>query len=62
MADAGLALLQHLGYKLTLAVMGDGDIHIHEAGTQPLVAVPVAAVVGIFVHVIILAVAPSSED
>ena len=57
LADAGLILLQQLGFKFTFPIPRHGDLNIPEAGAERLAAVAVPAVVGLFVPVVILAVA-----
>ena len=57
LADAGLVLFQHLGLKFSLPVPRNRHIHFAKAGTQPLAAVPVAAIVCVLVFIVVFAVA-----
>ena len=57
LADTGLVLFQHLGFKFPLSVSGNRHIHFAKAGTQPFATVAVAAVVCVFVLIIVSAVA-----
>ena len=57
LTDAGLVLFQHLGFKFSLAISRNLHIHIPEAGAQRFAAVAVAAVVCVFILVVVFAVA-----
>ena len=56
LTDAGLVLLQNLRLKFALAIPRYGYLNVTEAGAQIFAAVPVAAVVGLLVFVVVLAV------
>lgn len=51
LTDAGLILLQQPRLKLTFPVSGNGDVYRPKAGSQPLGAVSVAAVIRLLVPV-----------
>ena len=57
LANTGLVFLQHLGLKFAFPVARHGHLNITEAGSQRLTAVSVAAIVRVFVFVVIPAVA-----
>ena len=56
LTDAGLVFPQHLRLKFALTIPGHGYLRIAEAGAQRFAAVPVPAVVRVFIFVIVLAV------
>ena len=57
LADAGLVFLQELRLEFSLAVAGDRNLHVSEAGAQRFAAVSVSAVLRFLVLVIVFAVA-----
>ena len=57
LADAGLTLFQHLGFKFPFPVPGNRDFHVSKAGPKRLAAMTIPAVVCSLVLVVIFAVA-----
>ena len=54
---AGLILFDELRGELSLAVSGDRDFNFTKAGAKVLFAMPIAAIVGIFVLIVVLTIA-----
>lgn len=52
-----LLLLDQLGFKVSFAIPGKGKVQISESGFHSFFAVAIATVVGLFIAVVILAVA-----
>lgn len=57
LADAGLVLLNKLGLKFPLAVTGDRNLNVAEAGAKILLAIPITVIVCALVPVVVLSVA-----
>lgn len=58
-AQRSLAFLYDLRVKFAFTVTGNGYIHVSETGFQSFLTVPIAAVVGFLVSIVVLAVAHS---
>lgn len=62
LSDANLILPQYLGFQFPLPIPGSPHVHLAETGSQPLAALPVAAVVYVLVFVNVPAVPNSSSS